>query len=123
MAESQIKSGGSLPDQFKYLEWLVTGGWALVTERERNAKRLSSSMAEIQALYAAVLPKMDDIMSYLNQFDLASMPDDARLLFNLTLSLAEVSPAVEFYGQPGVVDGFPPERFLPVDVPHMTPRD
>jgi hypothetical protein len=117
------KCVNSLPEQFRDLQRLVEQGWSVAAERERNAKRLSSSMAEIQALYDSMLPKMDDIITYLNKFPLDHMPEDARRLFYLTLSLAEVAPAVEFYKQPDVVDGFPASRFIPIDVPHMTPKE
>jgi hypothetical protein len=123
MEELRSGSGNQLPEQFRDLQQLVDGGWALPTERARNMKRLSSPMAEIKGLYDALLARIDDIVGYLNQFPLDSMPEDARTLLNLTLSLAEVAPAVEFYGQPEVVYGFPPSRFLPVDVPNMTPKE
>ena len=109
-----------LPEQFADLEGLV-GEWSLATERKRNKKRLSSSMAEIQSVYEALLPRMNEIMGYLNQYPLDGMPDDARHLFYLTLSLAEITPAVELYKSPSVIDGFPPDRFVPVAVPNMTP--
>ena len=43
-----------------------------------------------------------------------SAPDDVKRLFFMTLSLAEVAPAVENFGQPGVVDGYEYTRFVPV---------
>jgi hypothetical protein len=119
---SQAKMDQPLPAGFQDLEVFVSS-WALASERERNRQRLSSSMPEIQALYDALLPRMDEIFNYLNQFPLNDMPEEAKRLFNLSLSLAEVAPAVEFYKQPEVVDGFPPERFVPVEVPHMTPSE
>src|SRR5215468_3054298 len=100
MEESGSSSANRLPEQFKALQPLVDDGWALRTERERNAKRLSSSITDIRTVYDSLLPRMDEIVSYLNQFPLDNMPEDARTLLNLTLALAEVSPAVEFYGQP-----------------------
>ena len=109
-----------LPNEFKDLEPFA--GWALPTERERNHKRLNSEMSEIQSLYDTVLPRMEAIMGYLNKFPIDSMPEDMQRLLNLTLSLAEVAPAVEFYQQPRVIDGFPAERFVPIDVPNMTPK-
>jgi hypothetical protein len=39
------------------------------------------------------------------------MPDDARRLFLLTLSLAEVAPAIELFSQVSVVDGYDINRF------------
>lgn len=119
---SPAKSDRLLPDGFQDYEPFVNK-WALATERARNQTRLSSPMAEIQALYDALLPRMDEIIDYLNQFPLNELPEDARRLFYLTLSLAEVAPAVEFYKQPEVIDGFPADRFVPVVVPHMTPSE
>jgi hypothetical protein len=119
---SQTRSEQTLPAGFEDLEPFV-GAWSLASERERNHKRLSSSMSEIQALYDALLPRMDEIIGYLNKQPLNNMPEDARRLFLLSLALAEIAPAVEFYKQPDVVDGFPPDRFVPVEVPYMTPEE
>jgi hypothetical protein len=119
---SSETSNRILPERFHDLERFAAV-WSLQTERERNGKRLSSTMAEIQGLYDALLPRMDEIMEYLNQYPLDALPAEAKRLFYLTLSLAEVTPAVEQYGAPGVIDGFPPERLVPVDVPNMTPSE
>lgn len=119
---SQPRSEQKLPAGFEDLERFADA-WARASERERNAQRLSSSMAEIQELYDALLPRMEAIINHLNQFPLDNMPGDAKRLFHLTLALAEIAPAVEFYKQPEVVDGFPPDRFVPVNVPYMTPGE
>ena len=119
---SQTKSDRSLPAGFEDLERFVDS-WSLASERERNRQRLSSTMEEIQSLYDALLPRMEEIIGYLNQQPLNNLPDDARRLFHLSLALAEIAPAVEFYKQPEVVDGFPPDRFVPVEVPYMTPKE
>src|SRR5713101_6531803 len=99
-----------LPVQFSELEPFARE-WAFATTTERNRKRLSSSMDEIKAFYDAMLTRIDAILTYLNQFPLDAMPQDARWLFDLALSLAEVAPAVECYGQPSVIDGFEAARF------------
>ena len=105
MAEQQ------LPEGFRDLEaWLE---WSLATERERSAKRQASSMQDIKAFYDAILPRMDEVLSYLEQFPLDNIPPDAQQLFYLTLSLAEIAPAVELFGQPSVVDGYDISRFTP----------
>lgn len=111
-----------LPEQFKDLEPFA-GVWALPTSAERQRKRLSSTMGEIQAFYDVILPRMGAIIEYLNQFPLNDMPEDSKRLSYLTLSLAEIASAVELFGQPGVVDGFDPSRFIAVQVPHMTPAE
>ncbi len=105
MADSQ------LPEKFKYLEKYMP--WSLTTERQRNRKRLASSMEEIGAFYDALLADAEPILEYLNDFPLADMPAAEQNLLNLTLAFAEVANAVElFKTEPGVIDGFDPERFL-----------
>lgn len=101
-----------LPEPFRDLEPFAE--WALATETERNRKRLASTMAEIQEFYNAILPRMEAVVAYLNQFPLDAMPADAQRLLHLTFSLAEVSTAVELFKQPGVVDGYDATRFVPV---------
>lgn len=99
-----------LPAQFRDLErWMA---WSLATEQERSDKRQASTMTEIQAFYAAMLARMEEVLQYLEQFALDALPEDATRLFYLTLSLAEVAPAVEQFGQPSVVDGYDVKRLV-----------
>ena len=105
-------SSGLLPGQFQDLEPFASE-WVLAEERERNRKRLSSTMEELLAFHNAIFPRMEAILEYLNQFPLDKMPEEARRLFLLTLSLAEIAPAIELFGQPGVIDGFESSRFVP----------
>jgi len=102
-----------LPSQFEDLEHFAAA-WSLPTERARSRKRLSSPMSEIQAFYDAILPQAPVIIDYLNGFSLDEMPVRERCLFNMLLSLAEVANAVELFKEPGVIDGFDPERFTPM---------
>jgi hypothetical protein len=97
------------PAAFQDLEkW---GAWSLATEQERSDKRQASTMPEIKAFYDAMLPRAEEILTYVEQFPLEQMPADAQRLFYLTLSLAEVAPAVELFGQISVVDGYDIKRF------------
>ena len=99
-----------LPEQFRDLEqWMA---WSLETEGERSDHRQASAMEDITAFYEAMLARMDEVLPYLEQFSLEELPDDAKRLFYLTLSLAEVAPAVEQFGQPSVVDGYDIKRFV-----------
>ena len=87
--------------------------WALMTQAEREVKRRGSSAEEMRAFYDAMLPRMEGIIETLNAFPLNDLPPDARTLMNLTLSLAEVAPHVEFYkGSPKVPFSFEEERFI-----------
>ena len=101
-----------LPAPFSKLEPFVDQ-WALGTERERNHARLTSTMEEIQEFYDAMLSQINEALAYLDRFPLGDMPEDAQMLFNLTLSLAEVSNSVERFGEPAVPNGFDSARFTP----------
>ncbi len=89
--------------------------WSLPTDRERSAKRQSSTMAEINAFYHAMLPRMDAILSYLEQYPPERVPADVQRLFFLTLSLAKIAPAVEMYGEPNA-EGLDALRLVNVDI-------
>jgi hypothetical protein len=55
-------------------------------------------MAEITTFYQAMLPRMEEVLSYLAQYTSEQVPADVQRLFYLTLSLAKIAPAVEMYG-------------------------
>src|SRR6266481_3476299 len=101
-----------LPSGFSDLERFAD--WMLPTSVERNRKRLASSMDEINALYNAMLPRLEEVLAYLDQFSLQEMPQDAQRLLHLSLSLAEISIAVELFHEPKVTGGCDPERFIVV---------
>ncbi len=99
-----------LPAQFQDLEqWKE---WSLATEQERSARRQASTMEDIKTFYNAMLARMEEVLPYLEQFSMDALPQDATRLFYLTLSLAEVAPAVEQFGQPSVVDGYDVKRIV-----------
>ena len=92
----------TLPADFADLE--PYAGWALPTEGERYAKRLASTMDELQAFYDKAFPRMDDALDYLDDHPLDRIPDDARNLLWLYASLVTVSFPVEVWRQPRVPD-------------------
>ena len=100
-----------LPAAFHDLEpWLE---WSLATEGERSAKRQSSSMEDLRAFYAAMLARMEEVLAHLEQFPPDKLPPEAERLLLMALSLAEVAPAVELFGQPSVVYGYNIARLTP----------
>jgi hypothetical protein len=99
-----------LPAQFHDLEqWKE---WSLATEQERSARRQASTMKDIKAFYDVMLIRMEEVLPYLEQFSVDALPEDATRLFYLMLSLAEVAPAIEQFGQPSVVDGYDVKRIM-----------
>ena len=108
-----------LPQEFADLEPLAQAGWCLATERERTRKRRTSTPETLRAFYAAVRPRLEAALDYLDQFSLDTMPTKEQNLFNLTLSMTEVAFAVEKYkGNPSGLQAIEASRFVPVhDLP------
>lgn len=96
-------SNVSLPAQFADLA--PFSDWILPTERERYAKRIASTMDELQAFYDALFPRLEEACAYLEQvpYD-ADMPEDAVNLLWMCASLCTVSFPVEAWRQPRVPD-------------------
>ena len=92
-----------LPAEFADLEPFAAH-WCLPTERERFAKRMSTSMDEIQAFYDAFFPRAEEAIAYCDQFPLDELPDDAERLLQLLYSLVMASFPVEAWRQPHVPD-------------------
>jgi hypothetical protein len=92
----------TLPTAFADLEPFTD--WCLATEGERYAKRLSSTMDEMQAFYDVALPRLDEAASYLSDLDLQALPADATNLLHLMYSLVNVSFPIEVWRQPRVPD-------------------
>ena len=92
-----------LPSEFADLEPFAAR-WSLATEAERWAERMGSTMADMQAFYDAVLPRVPDALAYCDQFPLDDLPDDAVHLLQLVYSFVIVSFPVELWGQPHVPD-------------------
>ena len=105
MADAQM------PDGFEDLApWL---DWALEPERARTAKKVGSSMEELRALYDAMMPRMEEIIAYLDSVPSDDRPAPAHRLYLLTLSLVEVSNLVEIYKRREVIEACDPLHFNP----------
>ena len=92
-----------LPSEFSDLEPFV-GDWCLDGEPERYAKRLASTMEEIQAFYDAIMPRAEEAIRYLEKFPLDDLPEDALRLLKLLYSLIVISFPVEIWRQPQIPD-------------------
>ena len=92
-----------LPADFADLE-PYAAKWALPTEVQRYAQRLSSTMSELQDLYDVVFPRATAAMDHLDQYPLDEMPDDAQRLLQLLYSFILASFPVELYHQPQIPD-------------------
>lgn len=92
----------TLPAAFADLE--PFGEWCLETEAERYAKRLASSMDELQAFYDAAFPRLPDAMAHLDGHPLDALPAAETQLLWMMYSLVNASFPVEVWRQARVPD-------------------
>jgi hypothetical protein len=91
-----------LPAEFSALE--PYSDWVLATEPERYAKRLASTMAQMQAFYDAAFPLLEPALAHLDAIARRDLPEAERDLLHLMQSLVMVSFPVEVWKQPRVPD-------------------
>jgi hypothetical protein len=100
-----------LPLQFAGLE-IFTADWALATEKERHDNLVARTIDELRPFYEAMLPRMDEITAYLNQFPLDAMPADAQRLFDLAMTFMESAHPIDLHWETtDIEDKFPAQRF------------
>ena len=104
-----------LPPEFADLE--PYAGWALRTEAERYAKRLASSMEELQEFYDAAFPRLEAAIEHCDRHPLDQLPEDAQRLLWLCYSLVNVSFPVEVWRQARVPDSGAAQLDLVVEPP------
>ena len=92
----------TLPAAFAELEPFAD--WALPSEADRYAKRIRSSMEDLQMFYDAAFPRLEDGAEYLKGVALDGISDEDRSLLHLFEALVTVSFPVEVWRQPRVPD-------------------
>ena len=122
MATHRKKPASRLPKGFASLErWL--DDWVLADSSARLDKRMRSSLEELRAFYDGMLPHAEAALAYLAQCRLGELDEAEERLLKLMLSLAEVGPAIEWYGTGNYPDAFDPKRFpLIVQLPDTAPQ-
>ena len=91
-----------LPAEFADLEPFAD--WAIHGERARYAKRVSSTMEQLQTFYDAAFPRIDDALAYLEKYEVDDLPEEGKRLLWLYCALVTVSFPVEAWRQPRVPD-------------------
>lgn len=87
--------------------------WGLPTTRDRVVKRMNSSFEELEAFHAAMSPRLEEIIQFLNQFPLDAIPEEHRPLAWTALAMCEVDDAVSKWGAPTSPGACSPLRFSP----------
>jgi hypothetical protein len=99
-----------LPDEFRDLDDLVEE-WAIPTSNARAEKRLQSTMERLTEFYKRMTPRAAHSLAYLQTVGLEGLSASNANLLRLLLTLAEVSPAIEWYGRPDGAIGLDSRRF------------
>ena len=88
-----------LPQGFEEFEPYLE--WALPNHSDRAATKVASSYEQIKALYDFGMAddRIATALRHCDQYPLDAMPEDTRRLFLIVMSMAEVRPQVEMYGQ------------------------
>ena len=102
-----------LPAEFSDLE-VWCDKWCLPNFKDRNDRRYETPFGEIRA---------DDALNYLSKFQLGELDLYQENLLRLMLALAEIGPAVEWFGESQVPDGYDPQKIpLVVHIPENCPQ-
>ena len=99
-----------LPDAFSQLQPFCQR-WCLADSNARSAARVAAPMGEITEFYDAVTAQAESALEYLSHKQLGALTEADGNLLKLLLSLAEIGPAVEWFGQPRVIDGYEESKF------------
>jgi hypothetical protein len=99
----------SLPPGFEDL--LPLADWSLPRMDDRRDRRVGASMQDIDAFYNAMLPRMEAVLDHLANTPLVGMSEQSEALMNMALSMAEIAPAVEQFGEPTISLGYDVTRF------------
>jgi len=92
----------TLPAEFADLERFAD--WAIHGERARYAKRIASTMDELQEFYDAAFPRVEAALEHLEQFAMDALPEEEKRLLWLFCALVTISFPVEAWRQPRVPD-------------------
>ena len=87
-----------LPEPFHDLERFAE--WSLPSSAARTTKRISSSKEDLRTFYDGMIPRMEAVLDYLNEFPLHNLPQAEKLLLNIALSIAEIGIYVEWFDAP-----------------------
>ncbi|NEB02786.1 hypothetical protein [Streptomyces sp. SID13726] len=90
------------PPEFAALEPFAD--WAVPTEKARYAKRIASTMDELDTFYSAAFPLLANGTEYLQQVSMEGISDEDKHLLWLFCALVTVAFPVEAWRQPKVPD-------------------
>lgn len=90
----------SAPD-FTDLE-AVVAAWGLDTAAKRLQKRAGSTFEEIEAFHAVIVPRLGEVIEFLNAFPVDGIPAEHRPLSYAALAALEVDDPVSLWRRPNL---------------------
>lgn len=93
-----------LPERFAAIEekW---GAWIIDNEPARARARTQKPKEELVAFYDDVRPRIPELLGYIDQFQIESLPADAKNLWWLVSSYIGIAVALEVYGAVQAIPG------------------
>jgi hypothetical protein len=87
-----------LPEKFANLEkYLVE--WDLPNEEARFKKLHSTNMVDLKDFYDAMCNRIEEILDYLDQFNVNELFSEEKKLYDLTMTFAEVAHPIDLNWQ------------------------
>jgi hypothetical protein len=79
--------------------------------QQRREKRLGSTFEELKAFHDAMLPRLEEIIAFLDRFPVAAIPEPYRALSHAALAMCEVDDPVSKWRSVHLEDALDPRRF------------
>lgn len=76
--------------------------WGLPTAHERLTRRTEATMVEIEDFYQAIVPRLEEIITFLNQFPVEQIPQQFLPLAYTALAACETDDAVNVWKSPAL---------------------
>ena len=101
-----------LPEEFSSLEPFVSA-WAFPTELQRSQQRWAAGPDDYRAFYEAMLPVLDQVLDFLDNYQAGAIPEQVLPLYHLVLAFAEAAPHNELYDCSNTIpNSFAAHRFV-----------
>lgn len=103
----------NLPEQF--LDFAPYVKWIHPTMEGRLELRLASTYDEMKELYDVMLPRIEEVLEFLDRYELGKIPEDAENLLYLSYSFLNSVSCVEYYHSTRIPMGIEHERLVMCD--------
>lgn len=76
--------------------------WGLDTAAKRLEKRTGSTLEDIEAFYRAIVPRLEEIVEFLNTFPVEQIPAEHLPLSHAALAALEIDDPVNLWRRPNL---------------------